>query len=108
MCGGAIISDFIPVNPRSRRLTSDLLWADTKKSSKPKRSEIVDLDDEFEADFQEFKDESDVDDLDIDVDDLLLDVKPFAFSASLKSTSGLSHGNPPTISHEYLYFYIYM
>ncbi|KAA8541588.1 hypothetical protein F0562_022740 [Nyssa sinensis] len=85
MCGGAIISDFIPAS-RSRRLTSDFLWpSDLKKNSsnyhsKPLRSEIVDLDDDFEADFLGFKDES---------DDEVEDVKPFAFSAA---NSGLSHG----------------
>ncbi|PON62537.1 AP2/ERF transcription factor [Trema orientale] len=86
MCGGAIISDFISTTttPRSRRLTADYLWPDLKKSGsgskrssrKAPRSEIVDLDDDFEADFQGFKDESDVEE-----DDDLVDVKPFAFSA---------------------------
>ena len=81
MCGGAIISDFIaPV--RSRRLTADYLWPDLKKPSsgkrlsKPLKSEIVDLDDDFEADFQEFKDESDVDE-----DDEMVGSKPSTFSA---------------------------
>ncbi|KAE8707990.1 ERF073 protein [Hibiscus syriacus] len=92
MCGGAIISDFIaPPERSSRRLTPDFLWPDLKKSefkkgygkrySKP----VIDLDDDFETDFQEFKDEeSDVDDH---------DVKPFAFSASKKSSSDASHGS---------------
>ena len=87
MCGGAIISDFIaPV--RSRRLTADYLWPDLKKPSsgkrlsKPLRSEIVDLDDDFEADFQEFKDESDVDE-----DDEMVDSKPSAFSAGKPSSA---------------------
>lgn len=92
MCGGAIISDII-APARSRRLTdADFLWPlDAKKKknpsnyfSKPLRSEIVDLGDDFEADFQEFKDHSDDEDENDDV------VKPFAFSAS---KSGLSHGN---------------
>lgn len=57
MCGGAIISDFIPTS-RSR------LWSGLQKNpgnyySKPLRSEIVDIDDDFEADFQDFKGESD-------------------------------------------------
>ncbi|KAA8540207.1 hypothetical protein F0562_024230 [Nyssa sinensis] len=84
MCGGAIISDYIPAS-RSRRLTADFLWpSDLKKNpsnyfSKPLRSQILDLDDDFEADFQDFKDHS------YDQDE---DVKPFAFSAS---KSGLSH-----------------
>ncbi|KAL2498896.1 Ethylene-responsive transcription factor RAP2-12 [Abeliophyllum distichum] len=75
----------------SRRLTIDLLWrsgsdADLingKKKvprnyhSKPLRSKpVVDIDDDFEADFQELKDYSD--------DEMEIDVKPFAFSASKK------------------------
>lgn len=89
MCGGAIISDFIST-PRSRRLTADYLWPYLKKSgsgkrlSKPHRSDIFDLDDDFEADFQEFKGESDVD---VDVDDDFVDVKPLAFSANKSSFS---------------------
>ncbi|KAI3455668.1 hypothetical protein Pfo_012331 [Paulownia fortunei] len=91
MCGGAIISDYKPPASRSsRRLTADLLWgsasADLNKKknprnyrSKPLRSEpIIDLDDDFEADFQDFKDYSD-DEGEIDVK------KPFAFSASKNS-----------------------
>jgi EREBP-like factor len=99
MCGGAIISDII-APARSRRLTdADFLWpSDAKKKknpsnyfSKPLRSEIVDLGDNFEADFQEFKDHSDDEDENDDV------VKPFAFSAS---KSGLSHGSKSTKSVE--------
>ncbi|KHG20734.1 Ethylene-responsive transcription factor RAP2-12 -like protein [Gossypium arboreum] len=37
MCGGAIISDFIPP-ARLRRLTADYLWPDLKKSGSKKRS----------------------------------------------------------------------
>lgn len=88
MCGGAIISDFIST-PRSRRLTAEYLWPDLKKKpgsggkrfSKPLRSEVVDIDDDFEADFQDFKDDSDV-----EYDDEVVDVKPFAFSATRKPT----------------------
>lgn len=74
MCGGAIISGFIPAT-RSRRLTADYLWPDLKKSSKstglkssPKKSHVVD---DFEANFQDFKD-------DYDEEDEKEDVKPFA------------------------------
>jgi len=89
MCGGAIISDFIPA-ARSQRVTADLLWPDLKKSSsgkrfyagRPLRSEIFGLEDDFEADFQEFKDESDVDD-----DEDMVDSKPFAFSAGKSSST---------------------
>lgn len=70
MCGGAIISDLIaPASRSSRRLTADLLWgsaaADLNKKSrgsfqaKPLRSSpVIDLDDDFEADFLDFKDHS--------------------------------------------------
>ncbi|CAK7356456.1 unnamed protein product [Dovyalis caffra] len=84
MCGGAIISDFIAPNTTarsSRRLTPDFEWLDLKKpfnNKKYSKPVVVDLDDDFEADFQEFKDESDVDE-DYDV---FVDVKPFAFSAT--------------------------
>ncbi|XP_071715528.1 ethylene-responsive transcription factor RAP2-2 [Rutidosis leptorrhynchoides] len=79
MCGGAIISDFIaPAANKSRRLTDDLLRQTifaknpSKSYSKPLRSQIFDLEDEFEADFLGFKD-------DVDIDD---HVTPFNFSAS--------------------------
>ncbi|KDP40641.1 hypothetical protein JCGZ_24640 [Jatropha curcas] len=82
MCGGAIISDFIPpavAGRSSRRLTADFLWPDLKKPiGKQYSKPVVDLDNDFEADFQEFKDESDAD----EEDDVMLDVKPFAFSAT--------------------------
>lgn len=104
MCGGAIISDFIPAaearTAKSRRLTADYLWPDLKKPgsgkrfSKPSRSEFVDLDDDFEADFRGFKDDFDVDDMDED-DDLMFDVKPFGFSATKpsKPSKSLSRGS---------------
>ncbi|CDO97803.1 unnamed protein product [Coffea canephora] len=119
MCGGAIISDFIPPSRSSRRLTADLLWgtgADfpgTKKDinkkkknnkkntsdlySKPLRSEVVDLDDEFETDFQEFNDHSD------DEAEELEDVKPFGFSASKHSAippRGTKYGKSSDSSEE--------
>ncbi|XP_010479976.1 PREDICTED: ethylene-responsive transcription factor RAP2-12 [Camelina sativa] len=93
MCGGAIISDFIPP-PRSRRVTSEFIWPDLKKSAKAakksskKRSNFFDLDDEFEADFQGFKDDSSIDcddDDDFDIGgDVFADVKPFVFGATPK------------------------
>ncbi|KAK4349786.1 hypothetical protein RND71_029099 [Anisodus tanguticus] len=90
MCGGAIISDYIAPNRTSRRLTAELLWGNIdliKKQKNPSnyhskhlRSEVVDLDDDFEADFQDFKELSDVE----------VDVKPFAFSASKHSAGSKS------------------
>nr|GMC77406.1 ethylene-responsive transcription factor RAP2-12-like [Ipomoea batatas] len=78
MCGGAIISDIIPPSRSSRRLTADLLWGPADLSSnnggkkknrnsnssgsfysRPSRSGITDIDNDFEADFQHFKDYSD-------------------------------------------------
>lgn len=89
MCGGAIISDFIPP-AQSQRVTAGLLWPDLKKSisgkrfyaSRRLRSGIFGLEDDFETDFQEFKDESDVDD-----DEDMVDSKPFAFSAGKSSST---------------------
>ncbi|XP_030523961.1 ethylene-responsive transcription factor RAP2-12 [Rhodamnia argentea] len=103
MCGGAIISDFIP-NPKSRRLTADFLWPDLKRSPgkqsrNPARSEVVDLvDDDFEADFQGFKDDSDVEG-DFD-DEVGADVKPFAFSAAASKPRS-SNGSSTTKTVEY-------
>ncbi|PHU01028.1 hypothetical protein BC332_30815 [Capsicum chinense] len=89
MCGGAIISDWIPPPRSSRRLTSDLLWdfsdlnnnnnnnEEKKKkkngSRKTLRSEVVD----FAADFQDFNDC-----FDEDFKDYSFDVKPLVFHAS--------------------------
>jgi len=94
MCGGAIISDFIPAGPagRSRRVTADILWPDLKKRfSNPL------LDDDFEAGFREFKDDSEIeddDDEDEDVDFMVLGgKKPFGFSRPNKTSKSLSRGN---------------
>ncbi|XWS18775.1 hypothetical protein CRYUN_Cryun32bG0073700 [Craigia yunnanensis] len=106
MCGGAIISDFIAPT-RSRLGTADFLWPDLKKSGSKNGSgkryskPVIDLDNDFEADFQGFKDdESDVDDFG-DVDDVLADVKPFAFSATKKPSSAVSHGSNSVKSVEF-------
>lgn len=84
MCGGAIISNLIPPTTTarsSRRFTEGFEWLDTKKpfnNKKCSKPVVINLDDDFEADFQEFKDESDVD----ESYDVFVDVKPFAFSAT--------------------------
>ncbi|XP_019198756.1 PREDICTED: ethylene-responsive transcription factor RAP2-12-like [Ipomoea nil] len=90
MCGGAIISDIKPPARTSRRLTSELLWGIADRSSaggkKKKnfagsyysgglRSSAFDLDNEFEADFQDFNDYDDDEVVEVDV-------KPFAFGLS--------------------------
>lgn len=97
MCGGAVISDFIPTG-RSHKLTADYLWPDLNGAgakkvnsgySKPLRSGIINVDDDdddeaFEADFLEFKDESDED---ISVTE---DFKPFSFGVfKSKLSSGM-------------------
>ncbi|XP_039004482.1 ethylene-responsive transcription factor RAP2-12-like [Hibiscus syriacus] len=99
MCGGAIISGFIAPT-RSRRLTADFLWPDLKKwepkkgSGKRYSKPVFHFADDFEADFEEFKDEeSDIDNY--DVDDVLVDIKPFAFSASKKASSTVYQGPNP-------------
>lgn len=92
MCGGAIISGFISpttaaaaANGRSRRLTAEFLWPELKRRSGNKKLSKASLlvDDDFEADFQGFKDddedESDIeDDADVDVD---VD-SPFSFASA--------------------------
>ncbi|CAA7024660.1 unnamed protein product [Microthlaspi erraticum] len=86
MCGGAIISDFIPP-PRSRRVTSEFLWPDLKNKGKAskkiwkKRPDFFDLDDEFEADFQGFKEDDSSFDCEDDID-VFANVKPFVFTAA--------------------------
>jgi len=90
MCGGAIISDFIPAT-KSRRLTADYLWPDLKKAKKAKKSTVqIEDDADFEADFQEFNDtgiESDEEDDDV-VE--ITNPKPFFFTA----TPGIARGGP--------------
>lgn len=91
MCGGAIISGYIPPtgNLRSRRLTAEYLWSELKRSGNKKYSKPI-VDDDFEADFQGFNDEEvkseleEDDDVDVDTD-LLADVKPLSFSSPAPS-----------------------
>ncbi|XP_010939858.2 ethylene-responsive transcription factor 1 isoform X2 [Elaeis guineensis] len=78
MCGGAIISDFMLPPTASRRLTADYRWPGLKKGGgrkkKGRKHEVVEFDDDFEADFEDFKDESQEDEEEVDV-------KPFAFAS---------------------------
>lgn len=80
MCGGAILSDLIPT-AKSRRVTPDLLWPDLKEDSpydsrhRKKRAPLLVEDDDFEADFREFKDDS-------EEEEELFDSHPFAFGSS--------------------------
>ncbi|MQM15380.1 hypothetical protein Taro_048324 [Colocasia esculenta] len=80
MCGGAIISGLIP--PARRRVAAEFVWSDLKESSvygskqgKKNAPLVVEVEDDFETDFQEFKDDS-------DDEVVILDVKPFAFAAA--------------------------
>ncbi|KAG1366380.1 Ethylene-responsive transcription factor 1 [Cocos nucifera] len=79
MCGGAIICDFIPLPTASRRLTADNLWPGLKKGGgrkkKGRKHEVVEFDDDFEADLEDFKDELEEDEEEEE------DVKPFAFAS---------------------------
>eukprot|EP00268_Persea_americana_P007854 TRINITY_DN12_c0_g1_i1.p1 TRINITY_DN12_c0_g1~~TRINITY_DN12_c0_g1_i1.p1 ORF type:complete len:373 (+),score=82.61 TRINITY_DN12_c0_g1_i1:443-1561(+) len=80
MCGGAIISDYIPAT-RSRRVTAGCLWPDLKKSVKAsKKSQAVNVDDDFEADFLDFKDDSDEEEEGVDVKPFASLPKPVCFS----------------------------
>ncbi|URD92420.1 hypothetical protein MUK42_00151 [Musa troglodytarum] len=88
MCGGAIISDFIPMARSERRVTSDYLWRDMKrggangvktKKSNGHRRAVEDTEDDFEAGFQEFEYESMVSEVEDEVE--LVD-KPFAFAST--------------------------
>ncbi|XP_019423543.1 PREDICTED: ethylene-responsive transcription factor RAP2-12-like [Lupinus angustifolius] len=98
MCGGAIISDFISdggAPARSRILTADYLWPDLKKNgsekNKRKKKVLINLDDDFEADFRDFNEDSEVDD---DDDVFMMDSKkkPSAFR-STKPSNSISHGS---------------
>jgi len=87
MCGGAIISDFIPATRSARRVTADYLWPDlrtgvangaTKKQKKSgHRRAVEEVEDDFETDFLEFEYEA----LESEVEDEVEIVeKPFAFA----------------------------
>ncbi|WOL06521.1 ethylene-responsive transcription factor [Canna indica] len=84
MCGGAIISDFIPAARSARRLTADYLWPDLKKGgvngAKKKSGGLRRaVEDDFEADFEEFEEES----MDSDMEDEVefVNHKPFVFAS---------------------------
>lgn len=116
MCGGAIISDFISTGvtaARSRRLTADYLWPELKKSSSGKgkkkaqqqlKGEVIDLDDEFEADFRDFKDDSDIDEDDEEA--LKLSPKPFTFQPTNPDNS-ISRGNP-SLPHSLMILHFFL
>ncbi|CAK8560514.1 unnamed protein product [Lathyrus sativus] len=97
MCGGAIISDFIPASAAvvgSRRVTADILWPNLKKNGFGLKKSFL-LDDDFEAGFREFKDDSDFDDEEDEEEDegLMLGVKGFSFaSGNNKASRTFSRG----------------
>ncbi|AET01895.1 putative transcription factor AP2-EREBP family [Medicago truncatula] len=93
MCGGAIISDFIPAAAAvggSRRVTADILWPNLRR--KPSSRKPFLLDDDFEAGFREFKDDSDFDEDEDEDDDegLLVGVKGFTFASNKNNKSSKS------------------
>ncbi|CAL9103318.1 unnamed protein product [Musa acuminata var. zebrina] len=65
MCGGAIISDFIPAARSWRLVSEDVLWPDLKNGSKKKKKKkkdgrrraVEEPEDDFDALFQEFNEE---------------------------------------------------
>ncbi|XP_074589075.1 ethylene-responsive transcription factor 1-like isoform X2 [Curcuma longa] len=86
MCGGAIISDFIPT---ARPVTSDYLWPDLKKGGgngarkkkiRDRRAASEIAEDDFEADFQEFDGELMEFGLEDEVEIVEASPKPFAFN----------------------------
>ncbi|XP_020596352.1 ethylene-responsive transcription factor RAP2-12-like [Phalaenopsis equestris] len=83
MCGGAIISDYI-ATARPQRVTADYLWPDLRKKKKGSRKiRRAAYEDDFEADFREFEDETDVNEaVDVDDEEELIEVKPFAFRSN--------------------------
>ena len=72
MCGGAIISELIP-SPVARQAAAhaNFVWSDTKSKKNQRRSVIPD----FEEDFGDLFDDSEVDELED------FDVKPFVFTS---------------------------
>ncbi|KAL0917285.1 hypothetical protein M5K25_012336 [Dendrobium thyrsiflorum] len=94
MCGGAIISDFIPTpSLRSRRVTAHNLWPDLRKKTKGGRKiRAAEFDDDFEADFQEFEGEPEEDEV-VEEDDVekLIEVRPGAFRTKA-ATATFSRG----------------
>ncbi|XP_074584794.1 ethylene-responsive transcription factor 1-like isoform X2 [Curcuma longa] len=93
MCGGAIISDLIPAGGPARRLTSDYLWPDLteggasavgkKKNKKKNGGRRSAVEDDFEADFEEFEEEL----MESDVE--VLNHKPFAFASKANAPHAL-------------------
>ncbi|KAI3833535.1 hypothetical protein MKW98_024534 [Papaver atlanticum] len=111
MCGGAIISDFIPPS-RIRKLTADFLWGPNSKTKKnaagrrnfyTKPSSLIEDDADFEADFQEFKDDDESDqEYDQHKQQQQQVVKSFAFNASKSDVAAPKEGfNAAAKSVEY-------
>ena len=96
MCGGAIISGFIPPSASSRRVTAGNLWPHLSKGksygSEKKLGErpTVDIEDDddvdFEADFQEFKDEQEEEFDAVEV----FDAKPLSFPSKSAPPKGIT------------------
>ncbi|KAI3919352.1 hypothetical protein MKX01_038822 [Papaver californicum] len=110
MCGGAIISDYIPPS-RIRKLTADFLWPNlkTKKNAggrnfytKPSSLiNTVEDDADFEADFQEFKDDDESDQEYDQHKQQKQVVKSFAFTAPKYDAAPKEGSNVAVKSAEY-------
>ncbi|XP_042468983.1 ethylene-responsive transcription factor 1-like isoform X1 [Zingiber officinale] len=91
MCGGAIITDLIPAGKPDWRLTSDYLWPDLKecgaskagRKKKKNGGRRLPMEDDFEADFEEFEEEL----MDSDVE--VLNHRPLAFGSKADSPNAL-------------------
>ncbi|KAI0507364.1 hypothetical protein KFK09_013487 [Dendrobium nobile] len=93
MCGGAIISDFIPTpSLRSRRVTAHNLWPDLRKKTKGGRKiQAAEFVDDFEADFEEFEGEPEEDEV-----EKLIEVRPGAFRTKAATFSRGAADKPAT------------
>lgn len=82
MCGGAIISNFIPpASLRSQRAAAHNLWPELRKKGKAGRKiRPAESDDDFEADFREFEDEPEEDEV-VEEDEVekVIQVRPRTF-----------------------------
>ncbi|KAK8921540.1 Ethylene-responsive transcription factor RAP2-2 [Platanthera zijinensis] len=90
MCGGAIISDFIPT-PRSQ-LATDYHWPDLRRKKKKggRKSRVAEFDDDFEADFQEFEDEPEENEVaEENEDDEQIEANPLAFRPKASQGSSI-------------------
>ncbi|CAM0951490.1 unnamed protein product [Alopecurus aequalis] len=104
MCGGAILSGFIPPSAaaaaakkkqqqqQQRRVTVDSLWPGLRKKAAPRAE-----DEDFEADFREFERDSSEDDAAADDDDVVEEVPPPPVRAGFAFAAKNEVAVPPTL-----------